>query len=145
MVITGDNRVAKYTSDFLAHVGLTDCKTGTTPVDPQTCLTPLDDHLFQFMVALRSSHYATLVRILCYLKGTMLHSLHYSAYSSLQLHAFFDVDWARDSTDCHSTTGFYFFLDKSLIAWRSKKRTLIARSSTEVEYHALANTTQELV
>ncbi|XP_028081581.1 uncharacterized protein LOC114282995 [Camellia sinensis] len=36
---------AKYISDLLTHVGLTDCKTATTPVDPQTHLTPLDGHL----------------------------------------------------------------------------------------------------
>ncbi|XP_028101474.1 uncharacterized protein LOC114300804 [Camellia sinensis] len=42
----------------------------------------------QFMAAPRSSYYDALVRILCYLKGIMFHGLHYSAHSSLQLHAF---------------------------------------------------------
>ncbi|XP_028092149.1 uncharacterized protein LOC114292394 [Camellia sinensis] len=36
---------AKYTSDLLARVSLTDCKTITTPVDLQTRLIPLDGPL----------------------------------------------------------------------------------------------------
>ncbi|XP_028093015.1 uncharacterized protein LOC114293182 [Camellia sinensis] len=168
--------IAKYTSDLLARAGLTDYKTATTPVDPQTRLTPLDSSLLfdatlyrqlvgslaylmatypaiayaiqivnQFMAAPRSPHYDALVRILHYLKGTMFHGLHYSAQSSLQLHAFSDADWAGDPTDRRSTTGFCSFLGNSLIAWRSKKQNLVARSSTKAEYCALADTIQELV
>ncbi|XP_028051357.1 uncharacterized protein LOC114256004, partial [Camellia sinensis] len=99
----------------------------------------------QFMDAPRSPHYDALVRILHYLKGTMFHGLHYYAHSSLQLHAFSDADWAGDPTDYRSTTGLCFFLGDSLIAWHSKKKTLVARSSTEAEYRALADTTQELL
>ncbi|XP_028062440.1 uncharacterized protein LOC114265815 [Camellia sinensis] len=151
---------AKYTSDLLAHARLTDCKTVTTPVDPQNCFTPLDDPLLsdvtlyrqlvgslvyltvtrpdiayavhivsQFMTAPRSPHYSALVRILCHLKGTLFHGLHYSPLSFLQLQAFSDADWAGDPTDRRSTTGFCFFLDNSLISWRSKKQTLVARST----------------
>ncbi|XP_028084588.1 uncharacterized protein LOC114285710 [Camellia sinensis] len=167
---------AKYTSDLLAHVGLTNCKTASTPIDPQTRLTLLDGHVLsnatlyhqlvssvvylmvtrphiayvvhivsQFMVVPHFPHYDALVCILCYLKGTMFHGLHNSAHSSVQLHTFSDANWAGDPTDRRSTTGFCFFLGDSPIAWRSKKQTLTARSSTETEYRALADTTQELV
>ncbi|XP_028060142.1 uncharacterized protein LOC114263745 [Camellia sinensis] len=138
---------AKYTSDLLARAALTDCKTTSTPVDPQTRLTPLDGHqlsdatlypqlvgslvyvtvtrpaityavhiVSQFMAALRSLHYDALICILRYLKSIMFRGLHYSAHSSLQLHAFSDADWAGDPTNCHSTTGFCSFLGDSLIA-----------------------------
>ncbi|XP_028078567.1 uncharacterized protein LOC114280407 [Camellia sinensis] len=132
---------AKYASYLLAHVGLTGCKTTSTPVDPQTRLTSLDGDLLsdailyhqfvgslvyltvtrpdlayavhlvsQYMSAPRTPHYAALLRILCYLKGTLFHGLHYFASSSLKLRAFSNADWAGNSTDRRSTTGFCFFL-----------------------------------
>ncbi|XP_028124053.1 uncharacterized protein LOC114321104 [Camellia sinensis] len=79
------------------------------------------DIVSQFVAAPRSPHYDALVHILRYLKGTMFHGLHYSAHSSLQLHAFSDADWAGDPTDRRSTTRFNFFLGDFLIAWCSKK------------------------
>ncbi|GFS37423.1 hypothetical protein Acr_00g0051930 [Actinidia rufa] len=99
----------------------------------------------QFMSAPRSTHYATVLRILWYVKGTLFHGLHFSSQSSLQLYAYSDADWVGDPTDRRSTTGFCFFLGDSLISWHSKKQNLVARSSTEAEYRALAYTTQELL
>ena len=40
---------------------------------------------------------------------------------------------------------FCFLLGISLVSWRSKKQDVVSRSSTEAEYHALADTTWELV
>ena len=44
-----------------------------------------------------------------------------------------------------SITGFCFLLGTSLVSWRSKKQDVVFRSSTEAEYHALIDTTCELV
>ncbi|KAJ9538525.1 hypothetical protein OSB04_031258 [Centaurea solstitialis] len=99
----------------------------------------------QFMAAPRSDHYAAVLRILRYLKGTMFHGLYFSSTSSLVLRGFSDADWDSDMTDRRSTTGYCFFLGDSLISWRSKKQSLTARSSTEAEYRALADTSQELI
>ncbi|WKA03342.1 hypothetical protein VitviT2T_021457 [Vitis vinifera] len=98
----------------------------------------------QYFSAPRSTHYAAVLRILRYLKGTLFHGLFYSAQSPLVLRAFSDADWAGDPTDRRSTTGYCFLLGSSLISWRSKKQTFVARSNTEAEYRALANTTSEL-
>jgi hypothetical protein len=75
----------------------------------------------------------------------MFHGLHFSSHSSLELRTYFDVDWAGDPTDRRSTTGYCFLLGTSLISWRSKKQSVVARSSTETEYRALADTTSELL
>uniref|UniRef100_A0A2N9HQU3 Reverse transcriptase Ty1/copia-type domain-containing protein n=1 Tax=Fagus sylvatica TaxID=28930 RepID=A0A2N9HQU3_FAGSY len=58
----------------------------------------------QFMSAPRSTHYAAVLRILQYIKGTLFHGLHFSAHSSLELCAYADVDWVGDPTDRRSTT-----------------------------------------
>lgn len=99
----------------------------------------------QFMAAPYSDHYAAVLRILWYLKGTMFHGLNFSSKSSLTLRAFSDADWDGDLTGRRSTTGYCFILGDSLISWRSKKQSLTARSSTEAEYRALVDTTQELL
>ena len=99
----------------------------------------------QFMSAPRSIHYAAVLRILRYIKGTLFHGLHFSAQSSLELRAYTDADWAGDPTDRRSTTGYCFLLGSSLISWRSKKQSVVAHSSTEAEYRALADATSELL
>ncbi|XP_051147523.1 uncharacterized mitochondrial protein AtMg00810-like [Andrographis paniculata] len=99
----------------------------------------------QFMAAPRTSHHFAILHILRYVKGTLLHGLQFSSNSSLTLSGYSDPDWAGDPTDRCSTNGFCFFLGDSLISWRSKKQTLVSRSSAELEYRALADSTSELL
>lgn len=99
----------------------------------------------QFMSSPCTNHYAVVLRILRYVKGTMFHGLRFRFDSPLILYAYTDSDWAGDPTDRRSITGNCFFLGHSLISWKSKKQTVVSRSSTEAEYRALADTTSELV
>ena len=99
----------------------------------------------QYLSAPRSTHYAVVLRILRYLKGIIFHGLFYSAQSPLVLRAFSNADWGGDLTDRRSTTSYCFLLGSSLISWRSKKQTHVARSNIEAEYRALANTTSKLL
>ena len=48
----------------------------------------------QYLSAPRSTHYAAVLRILRYLKGTLFHGLFYFAQSPLVLCAFSDANWA---------------------------------------------------
>ena len=70
----------------------------------------------QYLSAPRSIHYAAVLRILRYLKGTLFHGLFYSAQSPLVLRAFSDADWVGDPTDRKSTTGYCFLLGSTLIS-----------------------------
>ncbi|GKC85967.1 hypothetical protein Tco_1141684 [Tanacetum coccineum] len=59
--------------------------------------------------------------------------------SPFDLEAFFDSDSARVSLDRKSTTGGCPFLSKRLISWQCKKQTIVANSTTEAAYVAVAN------
>ena len=97
------------------------------------------------MSAPHSVHYSAVLRILRYLKGTLFYGLRFSADSSLVLSDYSDANWGRDPTDRRSTTGYCFLLGDSLISWRSKKQTVIARSTAKFEYRAIADASSELI
>ena len=65
----------------------------------------------EYLSAPQSTHYATVLHILQYLKVTFFHGLFYYTQSPFVLHAFSDADWAGDPTDRRSTTSSWFFLD----------------------------------
>lgn len=91
----------------------------------------------------RPPHYASILCVLCCVNGTLFHGLHYSTHPSLELCAYSDADWTGDPTNPRSTTRCCFFLGNSLISRCSKKQSVVTRCSTEAEYRALADTTQE--
>ncbi|XP_026435793.1 uncharacterized protein LOC113333582 [Papaver somniferum] len=122
----------KYASEILQRVGLTDNKTADTPLELNVKLNPFDGKIFS-----NPTLYRQLVGNLNYLTITrpdISHAVH-----------IVNSDWAGDVTDRRSTTGYCFFLGNSLISWRSKKRTVVSRSSDEAEYRALAHSTSEIV
>ena len=75
----------------------------------------------------------------------MFQSLLLSSTSSLELHAYSDVNYGNDPTDCKYVTSFCIFLGDSFISWKSKKQSIVSLSSTEAEYHAMASTIKEIV
>jgi hypothetical protein len=63
----------------------------------------------------------------------------------MMVSAFSDVDWAGCVDDRRSTGGFAVFLGSNLISWSARKQATVSRSSTEVEYKALADATAEMM
>ena len=50
-----------------------------------------------------------------------------------------------NTEDCHSTSGYVFFLANGTISWSSCKQKTIAQSTSEAEYMALANVANQAV
>jgi hypothetical protein len=93
--------------------------------------------LIQFISAFTQIYYSHLLRILCYLHGTISHRLFFPRSNSLQLQAYCNATWASDPSDRHSLSAYCVFLDGSLIAWKTKKHVAISRSSAEAELRAM--------
>lgn len=102
------------------------------------------NRLSQFMHRPTDIHWQAAKRILRYLAGTTSHGILLRKDSPLSLHAYSDADWAGDVDDFVSTNAHILYLGTSPIAWSSKKQKGVARSSTEAEYRAVANTAAEL-
>ncbi|KAF1318445.1 Integrase catalytic core protein, partial [Globisporangium splendens] len=91
------------------------------------------------------THWQALKRVLRYLNGTQTHGITFSANTSGELIGYSDADWAGDIDSRRSTSGYAFILNGGCISWRSKKQRSVALSSTEAEYMALSEATQEAV
>ncbi|GJZ06464.1 hypothetical protein Tco_0540257 [Tanacetum coccineum] len=87
----------------------------------------------------KASHLHVVKRIFRYLKHQPKLGLWYPRDSPFELEAFSDSDYAGASLDRKSTTGGYQFLGRRLISWQCKKQTIVANSTTEVEYVAAAH------
>ena len=62
-----------------------------------------------------------------------------------ELVGFSDADWASDSTDRKSTSGYIIQLSGSTIDWMSKKQSSVSLSSCESEYVALTEVCKQLM
>ncbi|GJW07049.1 putative ribonuclease H-like domain-containing protein [Tanacetum coccineum] len=113
-------------------------KTTSTPMEPSKALIKdeeaedVDVHLYRSMIG-----------SLMYLTGSrpdiMFAICACARDSPFDLEAYSDSDYAGASLDRKSTTGSCQFLGKRLISWQCKKQTIVANSTTEVEYVAAAN------
>ena len=56
----------------------------------------------------------------------------------MELEAYSDADWAESIVDRRSTSRYCTFLGGNLVTWRSKKQPMVAKSSAEAEFRAMA-------
>nr|GEZ71070.1 copia protein [Tanacetum cinerariifolium] len=90
-------------------------------------------------VTLKTSHLHAVKRIFRYLKGQLKLGLWYPKESAFNLEAYSDSDYAGANLDKKSTTRGCQFFGRRLISWKCKKQTIMATSTIEAEYVAIAN------
>ena len=92
----------------------------------------------QFLHNPRKTHLQAVYRILQYLKGSLGKGILFKRSTRLNIEAYTDADYAGSVVDRRSTSGYCVFIGENLVTWRSKKENVVARSSAEAEYRAMA-------
>jgi len=78
-----------------------------------------------------------------YLRGTT--NLELTFRGTGDLHMYSDSNWASNTIDRHSITGYISYFGSAPISWSSQKQPTVALSTMEAKYMALAKTTCEAI
>jgi hypothetical protein len=97
--------------------------------------------LSQFLDCFRSHYWEAALRVVRYLKSTKNFRLILGG-PSFQLTGFLDSSWAEEENR-KSHMGYCFTVGSSVISWSSKRQATVAGSSTEAEYIAASEASQE--
>ncbi|KAI0502061.1 hypothetical protein KFK09_017006 [Dendrobium nobile] len=166
---------AHYATKILNDAGYKDCKAAPTPITPvnhqqKPNLQPHSDpslyrrlagslqylsitrpdiayatnRVCQHMQTPTEQDFHDLKRLLRYIKGTLTYGLPIT-HGSLDLRTYSDADWASDTTDRKSVSGFCTFLGPNLISWTVKKQATVAKSSTEAKYRSLSAAASDVI
>ncbi|RVW30661.1 Retrovirus-related Pol polyprotein from transposon RE1 [Vitis vinifera] len=129
----------KYVLDLLNETGMLGCKPAETPMDTTVKLEESDGSAQLIKEDIR------LVGKLIYLSHTrpdidfsVSVGLFFQRTTKKEIEIFSDADWAGSVTDRRSTSGYCSFVWGNLVTWRSKKQSVVARSSAEAEFRAMA-------
>jgi hypothetical protein len=77
-----------------------------------------------------------------YLRGTTTLGLHYIGYPSV-LEGYSDSNWISDADEIKATSGYIFTFGGAAVSWRSRKQTILTKSTMKDELVALEATTVE--
>lgn len=94
-----------------------------------------------------STHTSALKHLLRYVRGTLSHSLTYTGTADQQppLIAYCDADYANDKDDRLSVSGYAIMLCGGAISWAARRQTVIADSTVNAEYIAIAEATKDIM
>jgi hypothetical protein len=89
-------------------------------------------------------HWNAVKWIFRYLKGTAEHGILFSRQPRTNsVVGYVDADYACEVDDRRSTTGYVFTLSGGPICWKSTLQSIVAMSTTEAEYMAVAEAAKE--
>ncbi|CAN0843508.1 Retrovirus-related Pol polyprotein from transposon RE1 [Linum grandiflorum] len=83
-------------------------------------------------------HLEAVMRILRYLKSTPGMGLHFQKHQNKGISVYSDASWTTELTDRRFTSAYCSYVWGNLVTRRSKKQAVVARSSAEAEYRAIA-------
>ncbi|RVW98396.1 Retrovirus-related Pol polyprotein from transposon RE1 [Vitis vinifera] len=133
----------KYILDLLKETGMLGCKPIDTPMDSQKKLgiekesTPVDRGRYQRLVG-RLIYLSHTRPDIGFAVSAVRKGLFFRKTENRDTEVYSDADWAGNIIDRRSTSGYCSFVWGNLVTWRSKKQSVVARSSAEAEYRALA-------
>lgn len=80
-----------------------------------------------------------------FLKSTPGKGILFKRNGQLSVEAFINAAWAGAVVDRRSTSGYLTILGGNLVTWRCKKQPVVAQSSAEAEFRAMAHGICELL
>lgn len=126
--------------DYRRAVGLLNYLVQCTRPD----LAIVSSQLSQFLDRPGSLHWAAFKRVLRYLRFTTSLGLVLGG-KEVKLEAYSDSDYAGCPYTRRSTTGYCHFIAGGCVSWRARKQPTVATSSTEAEYRAAYEATQDVI
>ncbi|KAK1412293.1 hypothetical protein QVD17_33424 [Tagetes erecta] len=99
--------------------------------------------LSQFVSDPRESHMEAANRVLRYLKATPGQGILLPKGGGTNLTVYSDSDWLGCPFTRRSRTGYVLQLGGAPVSWKSKKQSVVSRSSAEAEYRAMAAAVSE--
>ncbi|GJU66908.1 integrase [Tanacetum coccineum] len=101
--------------------------------------------LSQFVSDPRVDHMNAVLRVLRYIKSTLGQGIFIPKSGGFNLVAYCDADWLGCPYTRHSRTGYLLLLGGVPVSWKTKKQSVVSRSSAEAEYRAMATTVSEIL
>ncbi|KAI3754366.1 hypothetical protein L1987_54148 [Smallanthus sonchifolius] len=101
--------------------------------------------LSQFVADPRQPHFDAALRVVRYLKTTLGQGILLPKEGGMHLVAYSDSDWMGCPFTRRSRIGYLLVFGGAPVSWKSKKQSVVSRSSAEAEYRAMAATVSEIL